>query len=204
MSNDQEIPEIDIAYIQTEEVLAWKRPIALRFKGNDAKITLYWNLKDGYSAIIERFFDGWTLEEQTEFILWTQEQENLDLLNEETGGSPGAEEADQVGFPTDVEDLKPQKLQVLLLNWHGKPKAQIQLRTSDAFWASAAVISLGDYSLATIGQMMSLVKLGYESAIVMNEPTQIDYAELVESVRSHGDSELDEFLAWLVSFEHLN
>jgi hypothetical protein len=203
MSNEQELPEIDIAYVNTDEVQAWKRPIALRFKGNSAKVSLYWNNKDGYSAIIEQFFDGWTQEEQVEFIRWTGEQENLTLLNEETEWTPALEEEEE-DSATDHEIEKQSRLQVLIVNWQGKPKAQIQLLTDDDQWLFSTAIALGDYSLATIGQMMALVLLGYQSAIQSEIPTQVGYRELVDQLKSQPDSGLEEFLAWLVSFENFN
>jgi hypothetical protein len=200
-NNEQEHPDIDIAFISTDEVQAWKRPIALRFKGNNAKVSLYWNNKDGYSAIIEQFFDGWTQEEQVEFIRWTGEQENLTLLNEETEWTPAPEEEED--SDTDHEIEKKSRLQVLIVNWQGKPKAQIQLLTHDN-QGFATAISLGDYSLSTIGQMMALLLLGYQSAMESDIPTQVGYRELVDQLKSQPDSGLEEFLAWLVSFENFN
>jgi hypothetical protein len=200
-NNEQEHPDIDIAFISTDEVLAWKRPIRLRFKGNEAQVSLYWNNKDGYSAIIEQFFNGWTQEEQVEFIRWTGEQENLTLLNKETEWTQAPEEEED--SDTDHEIEKKSRLQVLIVNWQGKPKAQIQLLTHDN-QGFATAISLGDYSLSTIGQMMALLLLGYQSAMESDIPTQVGYRELVDQLKSQPDSGLEEFLAWLVSFENFN
>lgn len=202
MSNEQEHPDIDIAFIMTDEAQAWKRPIRLRFKGNEAQVSLYWNNKDGYSAIIEQFFDGWAQEEQVEFIRWTGEQKNLNLLNEETEWAPAPEEEEEDSV-RDHEIGNKSRLQVLMVNWQGKPKAQIQLLTHDN-QGFATAISLGDYSLSTIGQMMALLLLGYQSAIESDIPTQVGYRELVDQLKSQPDSGLEEFLAWLVSFENFN
>ena len=85
MSNsEQEHPDIDIAFIMTDEVLAWKRTIALRFKGNNANVSLHWDEQDGYSAIVKTFFEGWSEDEQAEFLQWTRDQENLKTLDDLT------------------------------------------------------------------------------------------------------------------------
>jgi hypothetical protein len=77
-------PEIKITYISNDEVGAWKRPIRLRFKGNEAQVSLYWDEQDGYSAIVKKFFDGWSEDEQAEFLRWTRDQENLAILDDLT------------------------------------------------------------------------------------------------------------------------
>jgi hypothetical protein len=77
-------PEIKITYISTDEVQAWKRPIRLRFKGNEAQVNLYWDEQDGYSAIVKTFFEGWSEDEQAEFLHWTRDQEKLKILDDLT------------------------------------------------------------------------------------------------------------------------
>ena len=201
-SNEQEHPDIDIAFISTDEVLAWKRPIRLRFKGNETQVTLYWDEQDGYSAIVKTFFEGWSEDEQAEFVRWAQDQENLGILDDLTAWKrPNTEEEEEP--LTDYEIGKKSRLQVLMVNWQGKPKAQIQLLTQDHQGFSSA-IALGNYSLATIGQMMALVLLGYQSAIESEIPTQVGYTELVDHLTGQPDSGLEEFRAWLVSFENFN
>jgi len=88
-NNEQEHPDIDIAYIMADEVLAWKRPINLGFRTSTqmwrtAFINLYWDEQDGYTAIVKKFFEGWSADEQAEFLRWTRDQENLGLLDELT------------------------------------------------------------------------------------------------------------------------
>jgi len=83
-NNEQEHPDIDIAYVNADEVQAWKRPIALRYKGKDAFIDLYWDEQDGYTAIVKKFFEGWSEDEQAEFLRWTRDQENLGILDDLT------------------------------------------------------------------------------------------------------------------------
>lgn len=84
-SNENDMPIIDIAFVSTDEVLAWKRPIRLRFKGNnEVQISLYWDEQDGYSAIVIKFFDEWSDDKQTEFNKWLMEQKNLHALDELT------------------------------------------------------------------------------------------------------------------------
>jgi len=88
-NNEQEHPDIDIAYIMADEVLAWKRPINLGFKTSaqmwrTALISLYWDEQDGYSAIVKKFFDGWSEDEQPEFLRWIRVQENLAILDDLT------------------------------------------------------------------------------------------------------------------------
>jgi hypothetical protein len=94
-NNEQEHPDIDIAFISTDEVQAWKRPIRLRFKGNEAQVNLYWDEQDGYSAIVKKFFEGWSADEQAEFLRWTRDQESLGLLEDLTAWKrPNTEEDD--------------------------------------------------------------------------------------------------------------
>ena len=95
-NNEQEHPDIDIAFISTDEVLAWKRPIRLRFKGNnETQVSLYWDEQDGYSVIVKQFFEGWSEDKQAEFLLWVQDQENLGLLDDLTAWKrPNTEEDD--------------------------------------------------------------------------------------------------------------
>jgi len=94
-NNEQEHPDIDIAFICTDEVLAWKRPIRLRFKSNEAQVSLYWDEQDGYSAIVKTFFEGWSEDEQAEFLRWTRDQENLGILDDLTAWKrPNTEEED--------------------------------------------------------------------------------------------------------------
>ena len=94
-NNQQELPDIDIAFISTDEVQAWKRPIRLRFKGNEAQVTLFWVEQDGYSAIVKKFFEGWSEDEQAEFLQWLSNQENLAILDDLTAWeAPDAEEDD--------------------------------------------------------------------------------------------------------------
>lgn len=88
-NNEQEHPDIDIAYIMADEVLAWKRPINLGFKTSTqmwrtALISLYWDEQDGYTAIVKKFFEGWSEDEQAEFLRWTRDQENLAILDDLT------------------------------------------------------------------------------------------------------------------------
>jgi len=83
-NNEQEHPDIDIAHVSADEVQAWKRPIGLRFKGNNANVNLYWDEQDGYSAIVKKFFEGWSADEQAEFLRWTRDQENLGILDDLT------------------------------------------------------------------------------------------------------------------------
>ena len=83
-NNEQEHPDIDIAFIMTDEVQAWKRPIRLRFKGNEAQVSLYWDEQGGYSAIVKKFFEGWSEDEQAEFLQWLRVQENLAILDDLT------------------------------------------------------------------------------------------------------------------------
>jgi hypothetical protein len=85
MSNEN----IDIAYILTDEVLAWKRPIRLGFKlstqvWQSAHISLHWNEQDGYSANVEQFFDNWSEDEKAEFQDWLLDSENLSILDDLT------------------------------------------------------------------------------------------------------------------------
>jgi len=92
-NNEQEHPDIDIAFILSDEILAWKRPIRLRFKGNnEAQVSLYWDEQDGYSAIVKQFFEGWSEDKQSEFLRWVQDQENLGTLDDLTAWKPVAEE----------------------------------------------------------------------------------------------------------------
>jgi hypothetical protein len=201
-NNEQEHPDIDIAYVNADEVQAWKRPIAFRYKGKDVFVNLYWDEQDGYTAIVKKFFEGWSAEKQAEFVRWAQDQENLGILDDLTAWKrPNTEEEEEP--LTDYEIGKKSRLQVLMVNWHGKPKAQIQLLTQDHQGFSSA-IALGNYSLATIGQMMALVLLGYQSAIESEIPTQVGYTELVDHLTGQPDSGLEEFRAWLVSFENFN
>jgi len=83
-NNDQEHPDIDIAYIMADEVLAWKRPITFRYKGKGVFVSLYWDEQDGYSAIVKKFFEGWSEDEQAEFLQWLSDQENLAILDDLT------------------------------------------------------------------------------------------------------------------------
>jgi len=95
MSNiEQEHPDIDIAFITTDEVLAWKRPIRLRFKGNnEADVSLHSDKQRGYSAIVDRFYEGWSEGKKQEFLLWLESQENLRILDELTAWErPNTEE----------------------------------------------------------------------------------------------------------------
>ena len=100
MSNsEREHPDIDIAYIMADEVLAWKRPINLGFKTSaqmwrTALISLYWDEQDGYSAIVKKFFEGWSEDEQAEFLQWTSDQENLAILDDLTAWKPPNTEED--------------------------------------------------------------------------------------------------------------
>jgi hypothetical protein len=93
---EEEHPDIDIAFISSDERLAWKRPIRLRFKGNnEAQVSLYWDEQDGYSAIVKTFFEGWSEDEQAEFLRWTRDQENLGILDDLTAWKrPNTEEDD--------------------------------------------------------------------------------------------------------------
>jgi hypothetical protein len=200
-NNEQEHPDIDIAFISTDEVLAWKRPIRLRFKSNETQVSLYWDEQDGYSAIVKKFFEGWSEDEQVEFEEWLREQDNLETLDDLTAWTPREEEERNHSFEDGIKQKS--RLQVLMLNWQGRPKAQVQLLTHDQEQSTAA-ISLGDYSLATIGQMMSLLLLGYQSAIESEIPTQVGYKELVDHIANTPDSGLEEFLDWLVSFRNFN
>jgi hypothetical protein len=85
MSNhEQEHPDIDIAYVTTDEVQAWKRPIGLRFKGNNADVSLYWDEQDGYSAIVKKIYEGWSEDEKAEFQEWLLDSENLAILDDLT------------------------------------------------------------------------------------------------------------------------
>jgi hypothetical protein len=52
--------------------------------------------------------------------------------------------------------------------------------------------------------MMSLLLLGYQSAIESEIPTQVGYKELVDHIANTPDSGLEEFLDWLVSFKNFN
>jgi hypothetical protein len=94
-NNEQEHPDIDIAFITTDEVLAWKRPIRLRFKGNnEADVSLLWNKQRGYSAIVDHFYEGWSEDKQAEFLLWLQDQANLRILDDLTSWNGVVEEED--------------------------------------------------------------------------------------------------------------
>jgi len=98
-NNEQEHPDIDIAYIMADEVLAWKRPINLGFKTSaqmwrTALISLYWDEQDGYSAIVKKFFEGWSEDEQAEFLRWIGDQENLAILDDLTAWKPPNTEED--------------------------------------------------------------------------------------------------------------
>jgi hypothetical protein len=96
MSNiEQEHPDIDIAFITTDEVLAWKRPIRLRFKGNnEADVSLLWDKQRGYSAIVDHFYEGWSEYKKQEFLLWLEDQANLRILDDLTSWNGVVEEDD--------------------------------------------------------------------------------------------------------------
>ena len=82
MSNNK---EIRILFISTDEVQAWKRPIALRFEEREVWVTLYWDEQDGYTALIRTFSDDeWSEEQKTEFGEWLRQQDNLAYLDGET------------------------------------------------------------------------------------------------------------------------
>jgi hypothetical protein len=98
-NNEREHPDIDIAYIMADEVLAWKRPINLGFKTSaqmwrTALISLYWDEQDGYAAIVKKFFEGWSEDEQAEFLQWLSNQENLAILDDLTAWEPPDAEED--------------------------------------------------------------------------------------------------------------
>ena len=110
-NNEQEHPDIDIAYIMADEVLAWKRPINLGFRTSTqmwrtALISLYWDEQDGYSAIVKKFFEGWSEDEQAEFLRWTGEQPNLAILDDLTAWEPpNTEEDDNENEPQEQIDF---------------------------------------------------------------------------------------------------
>jgi len=109
-NNEQEHPDIDIAYIMADEVLAWKRPINLGFRTSTqmwrtAFISLFWDEQDGYSAIVKKFFEGWSEDEQAEFLQWLSNQENLAILDDLTAWeAPDAEEDDnETGYQEQID-----------------------------------------------------------------------------------------------------
>jgi hypothetical protein len=82
---EPEHPFIDIAFVSTDVVTAWKRPIRLRFKGNnEVQVTLYWTEENGYSCVIEKYFDEWSDDAKEDFRQWLQEQTNLQVIHELT------------------------------------------------------------------------------------------------------------------------
>jgi hypothetical protein len=80
-TNEQ--PEIDIAFITTNEITAWKQPIALRFFGKAARMNLFLDINTGYSAEVEHYYEGWSIADKENFADWLLNQENLKKLDEQ-------------------------------------------------------------------------------------------------------------------------
>jgi hypothetical protein len=96
-----DLPEIDIAFITTGEITAWKQPIALRFFGKNAKINLMRDINTGYTAEVEQHSEEWSEEDKAEFTNWLLDQANLKKLDEEVSytehRAPGTIESEYTG-----------------------------------------------------------------------------------------------------------
>jgi hypothetical protein len=96
-----EIPEIDIAFISTDEITAWKLQIALRFFGKEAKVNLFRDINTGYTVEVEQYCEEWSEEDKAEFANWLLDQANLKRLDEEVSytelRAPGTIESEYKG-----------------------------------------------------------------------------------------------------------
>ena len=74
-------------------MLEWRRPIRLRFNGNnEVQVVLSWKAKSGYSIVMEKYFDEWPDSQKELFEAWTLKQDNLRLLDQETTWTPDEDE----------------------------------------------------------------------------------------------------------------
>ena len=168
-NNEQEHPDIDIAYIMADEVLAWKRPINLGFKTSaqmwrTALISLYWDEQDGYTAIVKKFFEGWSEDEQAEFLQWTSDQENLAILDDLTTWHETS---------TSLEDETEKKFEIhknkLWVAWDGSWGRSDILITDDEQWTREQQIAFGKLSLSRDPEIEDVVEILTDTKESANE-----------------------------------
>lgn len=82
MANN-ELPEIDIAFIRTNETTPNKDGIRLRFFGLEADINIQLDKDTGYKAEVENYYGDWPIDEISNFSNWLMDQANLKKLDEE-------------------------------------------------------------------------------------------------------------------------
>jgi len=163
-NNEQEHPDIDIAYVHADEVQAWKRPIAFRYKGKDVFINLYWDKQNFYSAEVNKFFDEWSGEEQEKFLLWLQDQENLMLLDDLTTWHETS---------TSLEDETEKKYEIhknkLWVAWDGSWGRSDILITDDEQWTREQQIAFAILSLDRDPEIEDVVEILADNKESANE-----------------------------------
>lgn len=80
---NNELPEIDIAYVSTKESTPGKQTVCLRFFGRAVDITLHLDNGAGYNAEVEKYYDEWSEDEISDFSRWLLDQANLQKIDED-------------------------------------------------------------------------------------------------------------------------
>jgi hypothetical protein len=153
-NNEQEHPDIDIAYVNADEVQAWKRPIAFRYKGNNVNLNLHWDEQNGFSAKVNKFFEEWAADEKEKFLLWLQDQENLMLLDDLTTWHETNTSLDDE--PENKYEIHKNKLWVA---WDGSWGRSDILITDDEHWTTEQQIAFGKLSLSRDPEIEDVVEI---------------------------------------------